>query len=116
MPCTTTTISTYYAARSALYITTSGKFYVCDETLDRTSSECYLSSDAASNDWEVLPKIVSTVVFWILDNDYTKEYLYGVGYDKVSYVRSDDGGLNWKAISPEEFTTVIFKCLSKISN
>ena len=33
--------------------------------------------------------------------------MYGVGKDKLNYVRSDDNGLTWKAVSKIEFDTVI---------
>ena len=51
--------------------------------------------------------MVSTVVFWLKELSTTNEYLYGVSYDKVNFVRSDDKGLTWKAISKTEFDSVI---------
>jgi len=65
----------------------------------------------------VLSKMVSTVVFWLRDLSTFKEYLYGVSYDKVNFVFSDDQGLTWKAISKTEFDSVIillFEFLSKL--
>ena len=61
----------------------------------------------ASTNWQVFDKIVATIVFWTRDFTYNKDYLYGVGKDKLNYVRSDDNGLTWKAVSKIEFDTVI---------
>ena len=35
-----------------------------------------------------------------------KESLYGVGSDQFNFVRSDDRGLNWIAITANEYLTV----------
>lgn len=72
----------------------------------RSTSECYSSNDASPKSWTVLPKLVSTIVFYIKDLNSGKEYLYGVGKDKIGYVRSDDSGIIWKIISKREFDTV----------
>ena len=40
------------------------------------------------------------------DQDILREFVYGIGNDKVSYLRTDDYGISWKAVSPYEFETV----------
>lgn len=63
----------------------------------------------------VMPKMVSAVVFWIKDLTVGISHLYGVGYDKTSYVRSDDLGLTWKLICQTEFDTVCFFSLNFVN-
>ena len=46
------------------------------------------------------------MVFWVKDQDILREFVYGIGNDKVSYLRTDDYGISWKAVSPYEFETV----------
>lgn len=53
-----------------------------------------------------MPKILSTVIFWIRDQNVLKDYLYGLAKDKTNYLRSDDFGLTWKSVSEYEFKTV----------
>lgn len=56
-----------------------------------------------------MPQHVSTILFWVRDTNPpnpTVDYLYGLGFDKTNYVRSDDYGFSWKAVSPNEFTAV----------
>ncbi|RNA15674.1 hypothetical protein BpHYR1_008571 [Brachionus plicatilis] len=43
-----------YAPRSFLYVDWTQKMYVCDETTDRSSSECYSSSNSAPTNWMFL--------------------------------------------------------------
>ena len=52
--------------------------------------------------------IVSTVILWIQDTLYSIDYLYGLGQDKTSFIRSDDLGFTWKLICASEFYIVIF--------
>lgn len=53
-----------------------------------------------------MSKIVSTVVFYIKDLNSAREFLYGIGKDKNGFVRSDDGGIVWKIVSPREYNEV----------
>ena len=50
--------------------------------------------------------MVSTVTFWLRDQKNAKDYLYGVGIDRVRYVRSDDAGTTWKTITSDEYIYV----------
>ena len=43
--CNYTVFSAYYTPRSYLYIPEIGRLYVCDENVERTSSECYSTTD-----------------------------------------------------------------------
>lgn len=59
-----------------------------------------------------MPKVVSMVVFWVRDTNPpnpTVDYLYGLGADLTNFVRSDDLGFTWKAVSPTEFNTVKYR-------
>ena len=45
-------------------------------------------------------------MFYVNDQISNQEYLYGVGRNMKSLVKSEDNGLNWKIISDYEFNTV----------
>ena len=51
-----------------------------------------------------MPTIVSNIIYYVNDNGV--EYLYGLADDLKSYLRSDDYGVTWKAISQVEFKYV----------
>ena len=57
-----------------------------------------------------MPKVVTTIAFWVRDTNpntnVVSDYLYGLAADKVSYMRSDDLGFSWIAVSNTEFNTV----------
>ena len=77
--------------------------------INRKTSECFSSADATPFTWRIFDTTVSTIVFWVRDQDYLKEYLYGVARDKITYVRSDDNGVTWKSVAKSEFDQVKIK-------
>jgi hypothetical protein len=106
-PCATPAYSSYYAPRSYLYASDIQTLFVCDENVDRTSSECYSTTETNTTNWLVMSNIVSTIVYWVRDLETLSSYVYGVGNDKVSYLRTDDGGITWKAVSSTEFQMML---------
>lgn len=65
------------------------------------------------------------ILMWVRDSNPpspTVDYIYGLGSDKTNYVRSDDLGFSWKAVSPNEYAALNKKiwmsCLwqSRVSN
>ncbi|CAF0786583.1 unnamed protein product [Brachionus calyciflorus] len=104
--CPANTVSSFYKPRSYLYVPSTLNLFVCDETTDRSSSECYSSSNTAPASWIILSKTVSTIVFYVKELNSGKEFLYGVAKNKVNFVRSDDNGVIWKIISSKEFNDI----------
>lgn len=50
--------------------------------------------------------MISVVLLWARDTLYSLDYLYGLGSDKKSFLRSDDFGYSWKLICESEFNHV----------
>ena len=56
-----------------------------------------------------MPRHVSMILLWVRDTNPpnpTVDYLYGLGSDRTNYVRSDDLGFSWKAVSSNEYSAV----------
>ena len=57
----------------------------------------------------MLDKIVSTIATVITDiGKESASYVYGIGSDKTSYVRSDDNGITWSIMTASEYNMVLF--------
>ncbi len=54
----------------------------------------------------MLSSDVSTIVFYVNNLANGTENIYGIADDLTSYIRSDDLGMTWQAVSPTEFSTV----------
>jgi hypothetical protein len=58
---------------------------------------------------------VASIFLYIYDLSTLSESLYGVSRDLKNYVRSDDNGITWKAISTNEVNIVYGVSIFKIN-
>jgi hypothetical protein len=54
LPCAVAPVTSAYSPRSYLYVDKLTTVYICEESLNRESSECYMSMDSAPDVWQGL--------------------------------------------------------------